>query len=187
MDNNLKLTPLDISHKESFLNFSDQFIGKNYFNESNFQEQVDLSCKNGLNCSFVLIDNKNIIAGIRLTYAPGQWLNKIKTRYIQEQNLDLNSVAYFKSLFINPNYQKQGLGPKLSNQSIKVLQKMNATHILSHSWKESPNNSSVKYLQKQNFKALGEIKNYWQEVDYLCSGCQLRPCICTSIEMLYTI
>ena len=183
---NFNLEPLGPKHKKQFLSFTDQFIGNNYFNDDSFEKQIQLSLKNNLNCSFVLINEVNNIIGIRLTYAPGLWTNDIKTKYINN-SIDLNSVAYFKSLFIDPDYQKKGLGPLLSNKSIEVLKKMGATHILSHSWKESPNNSSVRYLEKWGFKPLGEISNFWFDIDYLCAGCNLKNCTCTSVEMLYSI
>ncbi len=184
---NYKLIPLNYDQKDQFLKFTNQFIGENYFNEKNFEKQIELSTKNNLNCSFVLTNKQAEIIGIRLTYAPANWIDQVKTKYIKNESINLDTIAYFKSLFIDPNYQQKGLGPLLSNESIKILKNMGATHILSHSWKESPNNSSVRYLKKWGFEPIGEISNYWIDVDYLCTGCNLSNCTCTSVEMLYTI
>ena len=181
-----QLNNLSTKHEIKFLKFTDTFIGTNYFNKKNFKKQITLSTFNQLNSSFILLDNNKII-GIRITYAPGKWANEIPTQFIQNTNINLNKVAYFKSLFIDSKYQKQGLGPFLSQKSIAVIKKMGGTHILSHSWKESPNNSSVRYLEKNGFKNLGEIKNFWKNIDYMCTGCNINPCTCTSVEMLLEI
>ncbi len=177
------ITALHKSDRQSFIHFSDEFIGQNYFNENNFDQQIHLSTLNHLCCSFVLKNIKKQLIGIRITYAPSLWDSFIDFAFLK----DTNGVAYFKSLFVDPKYQKKGLGPMLSRKSIEILKQMGAKKILTHSWKESPNNSSVKYLESAGFKSLGDIKNYWEKFDYLCSGCQIKPCQCTAVEMIYNI
>ena len=181
------IEPLNLKHKEKFIKFADQFIGENYFNNDNFKEQIPLSIKDNLNCSFVMFNSEQEIIAIRLTYAPGVWQNKITTQHIDKLNLNVKKVAYFKSLFVHPDYQGKKIGPILSKKSIKVLKLMDCEYIISHSWLESPNNSSVKYLEKYGFKQLGVISNFWGTVDYICTGCQKTSCSCTAVEMIFKI
>ena len=121
MLDNHSLETLSFEHQEQFLNFCNQYIGKNYFNANNFKLQLELSEKENLNASYVLLNVSKKIIGVRLTYAPGKWLTKIKTKHLSELNIDPKQIGYFKSLFIHPDHQGKKIGPYLSNQSISCL------------------------------------------------------------------
>ena len=187
MFENYILEPLNTKHIEPFLEFSDKYIGKNYFNKDNFETQIKLSHLNSLNSSFVILTSDLQFIGLRITYSPGLWQNYINTQFLGQLKIPNHKVGYFKSLFIHPDYQGKNIGPYLSNSSLNVLKEMGCTHVVSHSWLESPNNSSVKYLERYGFKQLGVIKNFWKDVDYLCSGCNLTNCQCTAVEMILEI
>ena len=164
--------------------FTDKWIGKNYFIEKDLKEIINLSIKDGLNASFLASDNDELV-GIRLTYAPGGWPNKY-TKGISPDlwKVEKNDVAYFKSLFIKDNYQGKGLGKKLSNESINVLLKMGAKAIVCHSWLESPNDSSRRYLKKMGFEKIKEHPLFWSRLDYECVRCTPKKCACTALEMI---
>jgi ribosomal protein S18 acetylase RimI-like enzyme len=93
-------------------------------------------------------------------------------------------LAYFKTLIVDSSLQGKGWGPRLTQLSIKSLRKTGATSIICHCWKESPKNSSFKYLTKLGFTPVGEIKNFWQDIDYECVVCKPHKCTCTAIEMI---
>ncbi len=175
---------LSSKHKDKFLSFSDLFIGKNYFNENNFNKLLELSTLQNLTASFVLLDTKSEIIGVRVTYVPGKWMNEISMTHLKNINVQNKEIAYFKSLFIHKQHQGKGYGPMLTNKSMQVLKQMGAKAILTHSWLESPNNSSVKYLENMGFQQLGLVKNFWIDFDYTCSGCGLQNCTCTAVEMI---
>ena len=61
---------------------------------------------------------------------------------------------------------------------------MECQAVVAHSWKESPNNSSMKYLEKLGFLPVGEHPLFWSEVDYDCTRCGKPPCQCTATEMI---
>jgi ribosomal protein S18 acetylase RimI-like enzyme len=167
--------------------FTDQAIGQNYFTQDELKNCFEMSLKDGVNCSFVVADASKQIKGLRLSYPPGNW-SKGKGSKINPDlwGVDRNKVAYFQSLFVDESLRGQGLGPKLSLLSIEAFQKLGAVAIITHAWKESPNNSSTKYLEKFGFNPLAEHPDYWIDVNYVCTRDQ-NPCRCTAIEMIKKI
>ena len=176
-----KFSLLEVGKTKSF---SDEWVGKNYFSEKDLNEIIDLSIKDGFNASFLAIEDNELV-GIRLTYAPGSWVNKIPQGLSPNLwKVEKNEVAYFKSLFIKEEYQGKGLGKKLSYESIKVLLKMGAKAIVCHSWIESPNDSSRRYLKKMGFEKIKEHPLFWSSLDYECVRCTPKKCACTALEMI---
>lgn len=163
--------------------FTDDWIGLNYFSVEDLKTIQLQSCFNGLNASLVAYAGEQIV-GVRLSLAPASWIDadmKLSTYLWQ---VDAGSVGYFKSLFIHKDYRNSGLGTKMSAESEQILRKMGANAILTHSWLESPNNSSQKYLQSFKFIELARIPKFWNHIDYLCVHCTPNPCQCTAVEMI---
>lgn len=167
------------------LTFCDQHIGRGYFTLDDITRTYELSTINNLNCSLIAQDLDGNILGIRLTFAPGVWFSDIKCITPDRWKAPKEHTAYFKSLFLDPSIQGQGVGGQLSTQSINVLKQLGTKAIVCHSWKESPNNSSMRYLQKFGFVPVKEHPHFWGNVDYNCVLCKKPPCKCTAIEMIY--
>lgn len=163
--------------------FTDQAIGKDYFSEKELEENLKKSSDQGIMCSFVLADEKQIY-GLRLAYPPGLW-SKGKGKKLRSDlwQVPQDKAAYFQSLFLADDVQGQGWGPKLSAASIASFRKLGAEAIVTHAWKESPNNSSIRYLTKQGFQSIATHPEYWIDVDYVCVR-DGKPCRCTAEEMI---
>lgn len=165
--------------------FTDAEIGVGYYSRNELVEnQKKSQCKDGQVSSFVLFDeNTNTIKGLRLAYPPGNWEHG-KGSALRDDlwPYPITETAYFQSLFLSHDVQGEGWGPKLSERAIEVFRKLAAKGIATHSWKESPNNSSVKYLKKVGFKEIIEHPLYWYNVDYTCTR-DGKPCRCTAVEM----
>lgn len=179
----LKIIPLDASWTDAFIAFTDIGIGTGYYRKSDVNTL--LAANQPYNTSFLLVDEESHIRGVRVSYPPGRWIHLVgpERLFLDRWSDAADKVGYFKSLFLDPAVQGQGWGPLLSAKSIEAMKQWNAKAILTHSWKESPNNSSTRYLESIGFKVLGEHKLFWSKVDYDCSGCNTRPCICTANEM----
>jgi ribosomal protein S18 acetylase RimI-like enzyme len=164
--------------------FTDITIGKNYFSLSELQECYRKSLSNNIMCSFVLVDEDNQIQGFRLAYPPGAW-SKGKGSKLRSDlwKVPLETVGYFQSLFLAKEAQGQGWGPQLSEAATAAFRVLGAKAIATHAWKESPNNSSVRYLSKFGFESVATHPEYWIDVDYECvlDG---KPCRCTAEEMI---
>ncbi len=174
---------LKLSDLTALKQFTDHEIGSGYYSTTELEEIYQKSQKNGQMCSF-LLKQQGEIFGVRFTYAPGMWKHgKGDGLTVDSWPYPLQDTAYFQSLFLSNKVQGQGWGGKLSARSIEVLKTVGAKGIVCHSWKESPNNSSTKYLQKIGFQKIKEHPLYWQHVNYNCTRCGKPPCQCTAIEM----
>lgn len=167
---------------EAIKEFTDRAIGTNYYSIPELEGIFQKSAFNKIMCTLVLeIDGK--IEGVRITYPQGQW-SKGKGQGLNP-NLwphSLEETAYFQSLFVSQELTGHGYGKKLSLRAIEVLKSIETKGIVCHSWKESPNDSSGRYLRALGFKLIATHPLYWKEVDYTCTRCG-KPCLCTAEEM----
>ena len=179
----IKIRPLESDDLSDVVKFCDLNIGKNYYSSPEMKQIFEKSQSNGVMCSFVLWD-KEAIVGVRLTYAPGQW-TKGKGSGIHPElwSVPAERVGYFQSLFVSDNYQGGGWGRRLSNVSVEALKSLGTQAIVTHSWKESPNNSSQRYLTNMGFKYVATHPLYWKDIDYVCTYDD-KPCQCTAEEMI---
>lgn len=164
--------------------FTDTTIGKNYFSVDELRENYRKSFRDGVMCSFVLVDDSDNIMGLRLAYPPGMWThgkgNKLRSDLWK---VAIEKVGYFQSLFLSVEAQGLGFGPKLSDAAVSAFEKLGTLAIVTHAWKESPNNSSIRYLSRFGFESVATHAEYWIEVDYECS-LDGNPCRCTAEEMI---
>jgi hypothetical protein len=184
MQQQVRLENLSAVYLPKVKEFTDRWIGKNYYTLPELSEVMELSLAGGLNASYLALVGDEI-AGVRLTFSPGQWIEKKKKGTTPSKwSVEPNKVAYFKSLFIGQEYQKMGLGKKLSQRSIETLKLMGAQAIICHSWLESPENSSQRYLQSMGFEGVNDHPRFWYEIDYDCTRCGPERCVCTAREMI---
>ena len=181
----MQIAPFTADLIENVKKFTDENIGINYYSiaEMTANQKKSITINNEIT-SFVLIGEKNKVLGLRLAYPPGNWAHGKGSKLHPELwPFKLSEAAYFQSLFVSAEAQGQGFGPLLSEKSIEIFKKLNTKGIVTHCWKESPNNSSMKYLEKINFKTVIEHPDYWIDVDYTCTRDGF-PCRCTALEMI---
>lgn len=170
--------------------FCDKQIGPGYYKLSDLQRIEANSTSHGYVSSLLAYTkHDDRLIGVRFTLAPGNWSLEKNIKGFSKTlwPCDPKRVGYFKSLFIDPEFQKAGLGSKLSLCSLEILKKMAALGIVCHSTLNSPNNSSMKYLTKLGFQPIKEHPLFWHGIDYECTHCQKNPCICTAMEMFKVI
>lgn len=174
---------LELNDIETVKKFTDQWIGLNYFSKLELEVIYKKSQQRGLNSSFLAWDGEDLV-GIRLTLAPG-WSGSGQQKTFSERwTVNPLTVGYFKSLFVHPNYWRRGYGKELSRLSQQILKEQGATAIVTHSWFESPGQSSQALLLKMGFTEVGRHLKYWEAIDYLCNLCKPLRCRCTAIEMI---
>lgn len=183
-----KFQIVDLSAQDipEIIEFADLNIGKGYYTTATTKEILNAaSAKDPTTCLGMRDLNTQKLIAIRISLPPGTWMNRFSYGQLTEKwGVDPKNVGYFKSLFLDPSYRGQKLGPRLSAEAERRMWARGALAIVTHSWKESPNNSSTKYLTKMGFQVVGELPHYWAQVDYDCSGCHNRPCSCTAVEMI---
>ena len=179
----LEIRELNKKDLPRILEISKKVLGPGYFTIAELEEAFVRSHFGTTMCSLVL-EEKGKVIGARITFPHGQWTQgKGEGLSPQLWPHPLDKTAYFQSIFLDPGYRGQGLGYELSNQSLKILQQIGARGVVCHSWLESPNDASNRYLQNLNFEPVATYFGYWKDVDYLCTGCETKPCQCTAEEM----
>ena len=182
------IRPLEESDLKNVQLFTDQWIGKDYYSYSELKDAFGKGKKESLNASFIALSGDEVV-GVRLTYAPGTWIEPSteifkKGLSTREWKVSPLKMGYFKSLFVHGDYQGRGIGKDLSNKALSVLKEMGAEAVLCHSWMESPQNTSQRYLLKMGFQKIKEHPKFWYEIDYFCPRCGPSRCICTAGEMI---
>lgn len=178
------IRPLQRSDFQDLRNFTDLEIGQGYYSLEDIMTIYNQSQKDGVMCTLLLLDEDKLIVGARISYPPGQWRSgKGKGLNPDKWPYKLNETAYFQSLFLSERFRGQGWGGRLSLIALDLLKQTGAKGVVCHSWKESPNNSSTRYLQKLGFLVVDEYLRYWQDVSYNCTRCKAPPCQCTAQEM----
>lgn len=180
----LQIRELQRGDLEPLRQFTDREIGAGYYSAAELSQIFERSTKNGQMYSLVLSDENGEINAVRFTYPPGQWeQGKGKGLNPEKWPHPKSETAYFQSLFVAAKLQGQGWGGQLSVAAIARLREIGTKGVVCHSWKESPNNSSTKYLQKLGFQKIADHPLYWKDVDYNCTLCLKPPCQCTAQEM----
>lgn len=178
-----QIRPLLKSDLPAIKELTDQTIGLNYYSLTELEEIYEKSQFQTQMCTLILeMDGK--IEGVRITYPPGQW-NHGKGQGLNPNQWPhpMEKMAYFQSLFITEPLTGLGYGKELSLEAIKILRSIGARGVVCHSWKESPHNSSGRYLRSLGFQLIATHPLYWNKVDYTCSRCG-KPCLCTAEEMV---
>ena len=182
----IELVPLGHEHFADIIALADREIGANYYTEETLNEQADRSSFCGQQLSFLAFDGPTLV-GFRLTSAPGKWTHgRGKGLSPEKWPFAIEEAAYFQSCFVSHGAMGKGIGQQLSRESLRHLALLGVPLVVAHSWKESPHNSSFRYLSKLGFVPVSEYPEYWVDVDYTCS-LDGNPCRCTAIEMILTL
>jgi ribosomal protein S18 acetylase RimI-like enzyme len=180
----LEIRPLRRADLQSLSQFTDREIGAGYFTPIELEKLYENSQSQGVMCSLVLVNHDDALLGVRITLPPGQWgKGKGQGLHPEQWPHPQERTAYFQSLFLAREIQGQGWGGQLSRGAMERLRQIGTKGIVTHSWKESPANSSTRYLKKLGFVAIADHPLYWQDVDYNCTRCLRPPCLCTAQEM----
>lgn len=178
----MNIRPLEETDLAAVKEFTDHAIGQDYYSLHELLDVFERSKLHGRMCTLVLAKGASI-RGIRITYPPSQWTHgKGKGLSPSRWPYHLSETAYFQSLFVAPELTGKGYGRKLSLRALEILKELGAKGVVCHSWKESPNDSSGRYLRSLGFKLIETHPLYWTEVDYTCTRCG-KPCLCTAEEM----
>ena len=164
--------------------FADRTIGDRYYPEDEIAQYLERACVEGpsgpVTTAYIAQRDAGLV-GFRLVMPPGRWDSGRGAGLTpQRWPRPLAQTAYFQSCFVDPACT----GRRLAHAAMDDLRRIGAKAIAVHSWKESPNDSSRRYLVKLGFAAVAEHPRYWADVDYLCVGCKVQPCTCTAIEMI---
>lgn len=183
LDSSFQITPLDWKDLPEVQSFTDFAIGKGYYSMPELEEVWQRSQDDNKVMYSLVLRMQGKIRGVRITYPPGKWQHgKGKGLTPEQWPHAKTATAYFQSLFIDPTLTGKSFGKILSLAAIEILRSNKALGIVCHSWVESPNDSSGRYLRSLGFEVIATHPRYWFEVDYICTRCG-KPCVCTAEEM----
>jgi GNAT superfamily N-acetyltransferase len=162
---------------------ADSTIGVGYYTEAAVLEYLARSTTSAGVFSFVAEAGGRLV-GFRFALPPGRWdSGRGEGLSPSRWPAPLDAAAYLQSAFVDPAFTGLGVGRRMTRQAIDALRGAGARVVVAHSWKESPHNSSFRYLSRLGFVPVAEYPRYWREVDYECS-LDGRPCQCTAVEMV---
>ena len=168
---------------DGIIALADREIGEGYYNHNDLSILHAQSEYRGHCLSFVACVEESLI-GFRLTLAPGTWSHGRGDGLRPDKwPAPVEESAYFQSCFIQSAWSGRGVGRALSAASIRQMKLAGIPLVVAHSWKESPHNSSMRYLSRLGFRPIQEYPKYWSNIDYECS-LDGKPCQCTAIEVI---
>lgn len=178
------LRAMTLADAEAVSHLADRLAGLDYYPPDLVRAYVDRATTATATTAYVAELDGRMVA-FRFAFPPGRW-SAGRGRGLSPALWPhpLGATAYFQSCFVDPACTGHGLGGALAQLALDDLRSLGARAVVAHSWKESPHDSSRRYLSRLGFVEVGEHPGYWAEVDYLCSGCRTRPCTCTALEMV---
>lgn len=177
----MRIFNLGVSDFEKVLELGNRIHGDNYMDVARLTQDLDRSIKDGINCSFVAYEDvTDKLMGFRLTNAPGQW--EIGDIYsVEKWGIPHNQLCYFRSVAIDPNYRRQGLGRIFLGKSIDTVRLQGGVGGIAHIWAGSPNNSAYLYFTRCGGKVIKRHPEVW--AGQHCPTCG-GVCTCDGIEMI---
>lgn len=168
---------------------ADRLVGVDYYPPSLVLEYIERATiaspdLPGAVTTAYVAERGDTLLAFRFVIPPGRWLEgRGRGQTPDGWPGGPQSAAYFQSCFVDHDCMGQGIGGRLAARGLADLRSLGARAVVAHSWKESPHNSSFRYLTRLGFEPIAEHVEYWREVDYRCIRCG-RPCVCTAIEMV---
>ena len=186
MSKALKLVPLKAEYFAKVIKLGNDVHGDAYLTLEIIEKIHKKSFKDGVNCSFLMLDNEKVV-GFRLTYAPTNWaIDKWCSPELWK--LPIEQLCYFKSSTVDADYRGHGIATKMLQASIKAAKQQGAKGGICHTWMQSPSNAAFLYFVKCGGQHLKTYANRWLEdsyAGYRCIVCGAdQYCHCDAGEMI---
>ncbi|GAB59219.1 GNAT family N-acetyltransferase [Rheinheimera nanhaiensis] len=165
---------------------ANQIHGDNYLTQQSLLQMQQQGIKQGINASFVALNEQGHIIGYRLSFAAGQW-QPDKWCSVSLWPVAVSDMAYFKSVGVSPAARGQGVASALLRQSAVALSEQGAKAGLAHIWRESPGNAAERYFSHAGARLLKVHAERWRHLSelegYICPRCGTL-CRCSAAEMV---
>ncbi len=177
------IRPMTAADAVPVARLADRLVGGNYYPPELVLEYLERATTLLLTTAYVAARGTELVA-FRFVVPPGRWIEgRGRGQTPGQWPGGPERAAYFQSCFVDHACMGQGIGGRLARRALADLTALDATAVVAHSWKESPHNSSFRYLSRLGFRPVAAHERYWHEIDYHCVRCG-KPCVCTAIEMV---
>ncbi|MBZ9610986.1 GNAT family N-acetyltransferase [Rheinheimera maricola] len=181
----MQILELTSSYFPAVIALANQIHGDNYLDNASLTLMQQQGVKQGINASFIALDDMDNVVGYRLSFAAGQWQ---ADNWCTEQlwPVPLAQMAYFKSVGVCPSQRGKGIASQLLKTSVAALQQQGAKAGLAHIWRESPGNAAERYFSYAGARLIKIHPDRWRHlsetVGYICPRCG-ELCRCSAAEM----
>ncbi len=192
----ITVRPMTAADIDAVVALADQVVGQGYYTAESVATMLTRSTVGDVVCSHVATRARpaadapeppaptDAVLGFRFSLPPGRWQHGRGQGLSPERwPAPLAQAAYFQTAYVANAARGRGVGPRMAAAALDALRQLGARVVVTHSWKESPDNSSFRYLTRLGFVPVAEYPDYWIDVDYTCVR-DGRPCRCTAIEMV---
>ena len=177
-----RLRPMRTDDAPALAALADRLVGKDYYTPAIALEYLAKATIEEEVCAWVA-EAKGELVAFRFVCPPGRWeAGRGQGLSPERWSAPLAATAYFQSCFVDPQLMGHGVGRALALMAFQALRRLGARAVVTHSWKESPHDSSRRYLSRLGFSVVAEYPRYWSEIDYICPR-DGQPCGCTALEM----
>lgn len=176
-------SPYDISQ---VCKISDREFGKGYIQPDSFETatsktifRVVKSPNDGVlgYCYAVLVNKNEMIDNYKITAIPEN-----------AQNDDVFGIV--KTIVVSPEFRLQGIGTALFKDCLHNLSERKASSAMAVAWIGRIGVNLGGLLNRQKFKQLETIKNYWYDDSirrgFTCAECGAPPCRCSAAIFCHT-
>lgn len=172
---------------DAVVQLAEHAFGPGYYRLADVRDLLD-RCTIGTDAfAYVAVDGVvgEDVVGARFTLPPGRW-NAGRGAALHPSRWPAPALesAYFQSAFVAPARVRRGIGRALAQRALADLERLGASAVIAHAWKESPRDGARRYLERLGFQQVAICRHYWAHVDYRCPRCGAPPCTCTALEMV---
>lgn len=182
----MQIVELELPYFTDLIRLANAVHGDNYLNPASLLQMHQQGIKQGMNASFVALDEQQNVLGYRISFAAGQW----QADKWCSQNLwpvAIADMAYFKSIAVCEKQRGKRIASTLLAKSVAVLKQQGAKAGLAHIWRECPGNAAERYFSQAGGNVLAIHPQRWRHlsetVGYDCPICE-NVCLCSAAEML---
>lgn len=160
--------------------------GDNYLNQTALAAMQQQGIVDGVNASFVALNEQQQLTGYRLSLAAGQWQpDSWCTETLWP--VPRHEMAYFKSVGVSAEQRGKGIASALLQTSVAALKRQGAKAGLAHIWRESPGNAAQRYFNHAGAILVKVHPQRWRHLSetagYHCPLCGAL-CNCSAAEMV---
>ncbi|MBI1836324.1 MAG: hypothetical protein HYR91_03565 [Flavobacteriia bacterium] len=189
----ISYTLSSISHNEldavyEMCNFE---LGQNYIKKEFFIDSI--TNKKSI-VRVAKIKAKTIGFSIAILYTKDELIEYLTDKRAEQlvlPPLENQLVGITKIVVVLEKFKKNGIGIDLLNDSLKLIGNHQIGFIFGFAWKSKNSINAKRILERNNFKEILEIKNFWNDEsireNYSCPDCGNPPCVCSAVIFMKSI